>query len=109
MLNCRFHFVESFDVHLFELQCFLTCEAHPKADKLLVLKVQVGTEERTVVSGLKAYYKPEELVGKKLLMVANLKPTKLRGVMSQGMILTEEHEGVVKVLEATLSSGSEIS
>lgn len=97
---------EKVDIRVCEV---LTCEAHPKADKLLVLKVQVGTEERTVVSGLKAYYKPEELVGKKLLMVANLKPTKLRGVMSQGMILTEEHEGVVKVLEATLSSGSEIS
>lgn len=97
---------EKLDIRVCEV---LAAENHPKADKLLVLKVALGTEERTVVSGLKAYYQPEELLGKKLLIVANLKPTKLRGILSQGMILTEEHEGVVKVLEASLTSGSEIS
>lgn len=57
------------------------------ADKLLKLKVRLGEEERTIVAGIALYYKPEELVGKKVVVVANLKPAKLRGVTSQGMIL----------------------
>jgi len=62
-------------------------ERHPNADKLLVLRLSLGNEERTVVSGIARWYRPEELLGKKVVLVANLKPAKLRGVESQGMIL----------------------
>lgn len=61
-------------------------EDHPNADKLLILRVDVG-EERQLVAGLKGYYHPEELVGKKVVVFVNLKPANLRGVESQGMVL----------------------
>lgn len=67
-------------------------EPHPKADKLLVLSVKLGDERRTIVSGIREHYKAEEMVGKKVVIVANLKPVKLRGVLSQGMILAAEDE-----------------
>jgi len=63
------------------------CEKHPNADKLLVLQLDLGYEQRQVVSGIANYYTPEEMVGKKVILVANLKPVKLRGELSQGMIL----------------------
>ncbi|HZG81747.1 MAG TPA: methionine--tRNA ligase [Brevibacillus sp.] len=63
------------------------CAKHPNADKLLVLQLDLGYEKRQVVSGIAKYYSPEEMVGKKVILVANLKPVKLRGEMSQGMIL----------------------
>lgn len=85
-------------------------EKMKKADKLLVLTLQVGDEERTVVSGIAKSYAPEELVGKKVVLVANLKPTKLRGVMSEGMILAASEDDRLEVL--TLSpdfpSGSRV-
>lgn len=65
----------------------LAAEAVPKADKLLKLQLDLGTEQRQVVSGIAKHYKPEELVGRKVIVVANLKPVKLRGELSQGMIL----------------------
>ncbi len=65
----------------------LECEPVPKSDKLLRLIVDIGTEKRQVVSGIAKFYKPEDLIGKKLILVANLKPAKLRGVESNGMIL----------------------
>jgi methionyl-tRNA synthetase len=89
----------------------LHCEQHPKADKLLVLKVKVGPEERTIVSGIRQWYKPEELVGKKVIIVANLKPVKLRGIESQGMILSaEDKDGNLSVsgLEKDIADGSEV-
>lgn len=61
-------------------------EDHPNADKLILLRVDVG-EERQLVAGLKGYYHPEELVGKKVVVFVNLKPVKLRGIESQGMVL----------------------
>ncbi|MCB0520830.1 MAG: methionine--tRNA ligase [Lewinellaceae bacterium] len=68
----------------------LTAEPIPKADKLLKLTVDLGLEKRTVVSGIAEHFKPEEVVGKKVLLLANLAPRKLRGVESQGMILMAE-------------------
>ena len=70
-------------------------EAHPKADKLYVLKVDLGGEERQLVAGLRAYVKPEELLGKRVVVVANLEPANLRGVESQGMLLAAELDGKV--------------
>ncbi|NNV04365.1 methionine--tRNA ligase [Brevibacillus sp. MCWH] len=63
------------------------CVKHPNADKLLVLQLDLGYEKRQVVSGIAKYYTPEEMIGKKVILVANLKPVKLRGELSQGMIL----------------------
>jgi methionyl-tRNA synthetase len=65
----------------------LEAERHPKADKLLVLKVDIGLEKRTVVSGIAEHYAPEAIVGRRVLLLANLAPRKLRGIESQGMIL----------------------
>ena len=65
----------------------IECEKVPKADKLLVSKIKIGDEVRQIVSGIAAYYKPEEFVGKKVVVVTNLKPVKLRGILSQGMVL----------------------
>ena len=70
----------------------LECEKHPKAYKLLVSQIKIGPEVRQIVSGIAKWYKPEEMVGKKVLVVCNLKPVTLRGVESQGMILCAEDE-----------------
>lgn len=89
----------------------IACEKMEKADKLLILRLKVGDEERTVVSGIAKHYSPEELVGKKVVLLANLKPAKLRGVMSQGMILAASTEGQLEVLtlHKDLPSGSRVS
>lgn len=65
----------------------IEASAHPKADRLLVLKVDIGSEVRQIVAGIAAFYKPEQLVGKAVVAVTNLKPAKLRGIESQGMLL----------------------
>ncbi len=86
-------------------------EAHPNADKLYVITVDLGTEERTLVAGLKPYYKPEEMEGKLIVVVANLAPAKLRGVESRGMLLAaEDDEGHVVFLspERDIKPGSKI-
>lgn len=87
------------------------CEKHPQADKLLVLTLDVGSETRQVVSGIAKWYTPEELLGQKLVLVANLKPAKLRGLESQGMILAgEDQEGRVVVVkpEKDLPPGAKV-
>jgi methionyl-tRNA synthetase len=65
----------------------LSAEAHPNADRLVVLKIDLGTEQRQLVAGIRKHYAPEELVGKRIVVVANLQPATLRGVESQGMLL----------------------
>lgn len=72
----------------------LACEPVPKAKKLLKLQLDLGYEKRQVVSGIAKWYKPEDLIGKKLIVVANLKPAVLCGVESQGMILASGEETV---------------
>ena len=71
---------------------------HPKADKLLVLKLDVGDHQRQVVAGIRSCYAPEELVGRKIVVVANLKPAKLRGEESQGMLLAASEGEIISVL-----------
>lgn len=78
----------------------LQAERVKNADKLLKLQLDIGKETRQVVSGIAQYYKPEELVGKKVLCVTNLKPVTLRGEKSEGMILTGEADGTLHVIEA---------
>jgi len=76
-------------------------EPHPNADKLYLLTLDVGTDEtRQLVAGMKPFYKIDELVGKHIVFVSNLKPATIRGVQSNGMMLAAEKDGVVKVLEA---------
>jgi methionyl-tRNA synthetase len=72
------------DLRLAEI---ISCKTHPDADRLLVLQLKVGDEKRQVVSGIAKWYQPEDLVGKKVVMVYNLAPVELRGVESQGMVL----------------------
>ncbi|MEG0431073.1 MAG: methionine--tRNA ligase [Anaerovoracaceae bacterium] len=70
----------------------LSCEKHPKADKLLVFQVKLGTETRQIISGVAEVYKPEDTIGQKVVVVANLAPRKLRGLESRGMILFADDE-----------------
>ncbi|MFZ5752850.1 MAG: methionine--tRNA ligase [Bacillota bacterium] len=88
----------------------LAAEKVEKADKLLKLEIKLGEETRTIVSGIAKHYAPEELVGKKVIIVANLKPAKLRGIVSQGMILAASHEDTLEVLTVAkdLPSGSKV-
>lgn len=89
----------------------LTAEKMPKTDKLLVMTVQVGEEVRTIVSGIAKYYTPEEMVGKEVVVVANLAPHAFRGVESQGMLLCAddpEHGVVLVTPEKVVASGSEV-
>ncbi|WP_070611403.1 methionine--tRNA ligase subunit beta, partial [Peptoniphilus sp. HMSC062D09] len=87
-------------------------EDHPNADKLYVLKLKIGDMDRQIVSGIKEYYKKNELIGKKILMILNLKPIKLRGVESNGMLLAaEDDEGNLSLAStlADVKSGAKIS
>jgi methionyl-tRNA synthetase len=81
-----------------------------KADKLLKLQLNLGYEKRQVVSGIAKYYKPEDLVGKKVICVTNLKPVKLRGELSEGMILAGEKDGVMSLatVDDSLSIGAKV-
>ncbi|HEX9445300.1 MAG TPA: methionine--tRNA ligase subunit beta [Candidatus Binatia bacterium] len=88
-----------------------SAEAHPNADRLLVLKVDLGTEERQIVAGIRAHYPPEELVGRHVVVVANLEPAVLRGVESQGMLLAANDGERVVVLspEKAVNPGAKVS
>ena len=87
----------------------LSCEPVKKSDKLLCLQVERGEEKRQIVSGIAEYYKPEDMVGKTVIVVSNLKPAKLRGVESQGMILAADTpDGVQVVFADGIPSGCKI-
>ena len=88
----------------------ISCEKHPDADKILVFNVDFGFEKRQILSGVAAYYKPEELVGTKVIAVLNLKPRKIRGLQSNGMLLSavENKDGkeTLKLLSSDMPIGS---
>jgi methionyl-tRNA synthetase len=88
----------------------IACEPVKKADKLLKLQLDLGYEKRQVVSGIAQYYKPEEMVGRKVICITNLKPVKLRGELSQGMILAGSKDGQLSVatVDQTLPNGSKV-
>lgn len=89
----------------------VSCEKHPKADRLLVEQIDLGDETRQIVSGIAKYYQPEDLVGKQVVVVTNLKPVKLRGVESNGMILCaadKKHLSIVSV-DQPMPNGTKIS
>lgn len=83
---------------------------HPEADKLLILKIKIDTEERTIVAGIKQSYRPQYLVGKKIVVFTNLQPRALRGVMSEGMLLAAVDGEKVVLLqpEQDIPSGAKI-
>ncbi|WP_100065665.1 methionine--tRNA ligase [Miniphocaeibacter massiliensis] len=103
--------IDDFDKVKLKVGEILEADNHPKADKLLVFKVKLGEEVRQIVSGIKKWYSPEDLVGKKVIVCTNLKPVKLRGVESNGMILAAD-KGEELTLLSTLQdieSGADVS
>lgn len=103
--------IEDFEKIDLRVAKVLSAEKVKNADKLLKLELEVGDETRTVVSGIAEYYKPEDLIDKNLVLVANLKPVKLRGILSQGMILAasdDEDNLVLVTVDDTIKSGSQV-
>ena len=95
----------------FQIGEIIACEAVPKSKKLLCSQVRVGSRVRQILSGIKANYTPEEMVGKKVMVVTNLKPAKLAGMLSEGMLLcAEDSEGNLALMrpEKDMPSGAEI-
>jgi methionyl-tRNA synthetase len=86
-------------------------EPHPNADKLVVLQVDLGGEQRQIVAGIRAHYAAEDLVGRQIVVVANLEPAKLRGLESQGMLLAASDEGRVVLLQPdkSVQPGAKVS
>lgn len=103
--------IEDFTKVKLKVGTILSAEKHPKADRLLVEQIDLGNETRQIVSGIAANYKPEEVIGKKVIVVTNLKPVKLRGVESQGMILCASNDqdlDIVTILK-DLPNGTKVS
>ncbi len=95
----------------FQVGEIIACEAVPKSKKLLCSKVRIGSQVRQIVSGIKAHYTPEEMVGKKVMVLVNLKPATLAGVLSEGMLLcAEDAEGNLALVkpEKDMPAGAEI-
>ena len=103
--------IDDFDKVQLRVGEIIKCEAVPKSKKVLCSQVKMGSEVRQIVSGISQYYKPEEMVGKKVIVVANLKPAKLAGVLSEGMLLCAENEKGEYVLlapESDVPNGVEV-
>ena len=103
--------IEEFSKMELRVGTVTAAKPHPNADRLLVLTVDIGEEtERQLVAGIRAHYSPEELVGRQLVVVANLQPAKLRGVESQGMLLAASDGEQVIVLrpEKRVRVGSQV-
>lgn len=102
--------IEQFDKLDLRIGVIKHSEKVKGADKLLKSIVDIG-QERTIVSGIAQYYSPEELIGKEVVVVANLKPVKLRGILSEGMILCGENEkGELKIIspQSVLGAGAKV-
>ena len=102
---------DDFDKLQFQVGEIIACEAVKKSKKLLCSQVKIGSQVRQIVSGIRKYYSPEEMVGKKVMVVTNLKPATLAGVKSEGMILcAEDAEGNLSLMvpEKNMPAGAEI-
>jgi tRNA-binding protein len=88
-----------------------SAEPHPHADKLMVLQIDLGDEQRQICAGIRGQYAPEELLGRQIVVVANLETAKLRGLDSQGMLLAASDDGRVVILtpEKSVAAGAKIS
>ncbi len=86
-------------------------EPHPNADRLMVLKIDLGSEERQLVAGIKGHYAADDLIGRQIVVVANLEPAKLRGIESQGMLLAATDDDRIVILnpEKPVSPGAKVS
>lgn len=103
---------DQFGALQFQVGEIIACEAVPKSKKLLCSKVKVGSQVKQIVSGIKAHYTPEQMVGKKVMVLVNLKPAKLAGVLSEGMLLcAEDEKGNLALMtpEKDMPAGAEIS
>ena len=103
--------IDDFAKLQFQVGKVIECEAVPKSKKLLCSKVKIGSEVKQIVSGIRKYYSPEDMIGKKVMVVTNLKPTKLAGILSEGMILfAEDSEGNLSAMvpEKDVPAGAEI-
>ena len=95
----------------FQVGEIIACEAVPKSKKLLCSQVRIGSQVKQIISGIKAYYSPEEMVGKKVMVVVNLKPAKLAGILSEGMLLCAEDANgnlALMIPEKDMPAGAEI-
>jgi methionyl-tRNA synthetase len=88
-----------------------SAEPHPNADKLMVLQIDLGDEQRQICAGIRGQYAPEELLGRQIVVVANLETAKLRGLDSQGMLLAASDDGRIVILtpEKSVAAGAKIS
>ena len=88
-----------------------SAEPHPNADKLMVLQIDLGAEQRQICAGIREHYSPGELIGKQVVVVANLETAKLRGLESQGMLLAASDKGRVIILtpEKSVIAGAKVS
>jgi methionyl-tRNA synthetase len=88
-----------------------SAEPHPNADKLMVLRIDLGDEQRQICAGIRGHYAPEELLGKQIVVVANLETAKLRGLDSQGMLLAASDDDRVIILtpDKTVLAGAKVS
>ena len=95
----------------FRVATIVAAENHPNADRLLVLKIDLGGEQRQIVAGIRSAYEPAGLVGRQIVVVANLEPATLRGVESQGMLLAarDGDRVVVLGLDTPVAAGSKVS
>ena len=103
---------DDFEKMQFQVGEIIACEAVEKSKKLLCSQVKIGSQTKQIVSGIRKYYSPEEMVGKKVMVLVNLKPAKLAGVLSEGMLLcAEDAEGNLALLtpEKPMPSGAEIA
>ena len=93
----------------------IEAENHPNADKLICLKIDLGTEQRQIIAGIRGHYAPAELIGKQIVVVANLAPRTMRGLESQGMLLAAHAQNesasslVLITPEKPIAPGSEVS
>jgi tRNA-binding protein len=88
-----------------------SAEPHPNADRLMVLQVDLGDQQRQICAGIRGQYAPEELLGKQIVVVANLETAKLRGLDSEGMLLAASDDGRVIILtpEKSVAAGAKVS
>ena len=103
---------DDFEKMQFQVGEIVACEAVAKSKKLLCSQVKIGSQTKQIVSGIRKYYSPEEMVGKKVMVLVNLKPAKLAGVLSEGMLLcAEDAEGNLALLtpEKPMPAGAEIA
>lgn len=108
MEEIEFNEWQKMDLRVAEI---LEVQDHPDADKLYVLKIKIGNEEKTIVAGIRKHYTKEDLIGQKIIVFTNLKPAVLRGIKSEGMLLAASKDGKVVLLtpEDDIDSGAKIS